>query len=219
MRRSMATLVAVAVVGLGAGAAGCSSTVDGTGSFGAAGTGTPLSDKSAKDILAAAGAVADTITSVHVTGVDYQDDTKYTVDLQVGGDKTCKGTVAIATQDPTDLIILDGHLYYSVDKGKSYKRGSDTADASKQAISTCSQDSLRAIVKAGPSVSKKSTGTVEGQKAVTVINSGAEVTIKDDSGAPYLLEFKTPKAKKVTDLHFSDWNKPVSVEKPKKIIS
>lgn len=215
MRRSMATLVALAAVS--AGIAGCSSKVDGTGSFGAAGGGQPLSSKSAQEILSAAGAVANTATAVHVTGVNYVGDTKYDVDLQVGGDKTCKGTVAINNEDPTTLVILDGHLYYSVDKGKSFKRGSDDADASKQAISTCSQDSLRAMVKPGSAVTKKGTSTVEGQKAVTIVNSGTEVTIKDDSGSPFVLEFSTPKEKHKTDLHFSDWNKPVSVEKPANI--
>lgn len=194
--------------------AACSHTVEGRGSFGAAGSGKRLSDRSATQILRAASMAAGAATSVHITGTDYEDGTKYTVDLNIGGDKTCKGTVAIGNEGPTDLIIVRGHLYYSVDSGKHYRRGSDKVTASKQAILMCSRKALRAIVSPGSSVRKKGTGTVDGQRAVTVTDADAEVTIRDDAGAPYLLEFATPKQDK-TDLHFSDWNEPVTVRKPK----
>lgn len=204
---------ALAAAALCASAAACSSSVSGQGSFGAGSSGTPIAGRSAHEILDSAQQVSASARSVRMKGVDYESGTKYTVDLRIAGDKTCKGTVAIGSESATNLVIVDGTLYYSTDKGKSYKKGDSDASASKVAIMFCSRKALAEILKPAAGVQKKGTGTVDGQKIVTVIKDGAQLAIKDDSGSPFLVDFTDP-SKDKSDLHFSDWNQPVSVHKP-----
>jgi hypothetical protein len=223
---ALAAAAAVAVSACGSSSGGGSKTSGGSGG----GSDNGVSSKSADDILTTAINAAKQAKSVHVSGAVNDGGEKIGIDLSIASGKGAAGT--ISEGDASFKLIEAGDAFYiqpnkafllkfahsaaaeQLFKGK-WLKGSPTNSSFQSFGELTSIDTLMgSLTKDHGTLSKGSSSTVGGQKAIALNSSKGGTMYVATTGQPYPLQVSKTSGSQTGKVTFSQYNQAFQIKAP-----